>query len=289
MFKASRSERISDVGSIGKIEKVLGRKEKIMCKVYSVSNQKGGVSKTATCVNLGIGLARAGKKVCLIDADAQGSLTESLGLRQPDELDVTLGTVLGMVINEEDIPEGYGIIHHPEGVDLLPGNIELAGLEVSLVNVMSRETILRQYIEIIRDKYDYIIIDCTPSLGMLTINALACADAVIIPCSTSYLSAKGLEQLIMTISKIRKQLNRNLHIEGILLSMVDKRTNYAKDIITLITETYGEHINIFKEYIPFSVRAAEASAEGVSIFLHDPRGKVAKAYEGLTKEVLGND
>ena len=289
MFKASRSERISDVCSIGKIEAVLGRKEKIMCKVYSVSNQKGGVSKTATCVNLGIGLARAGKKVCLIEAYAQSSLTESLGFRQPDELDVTLGTVLGMVINEEDIPEDFGIIHHPEDVDLLPGNTELAGMEVSLLNVMSRETILRQYIESIRDRYDVIIIDCTPSLGMLTINALASADALIIPVLPAYLPAKGLEQLLMTISKVRRQLNRRLMIKGILLTMVDKRTNNAKEIISLIHETYGEHINIFRETIPFSVRAAEASAEGVSIYSHDPRGKVAKAYENLTKEVLGDD
>ena len=259
-----------------------------MCKVYSVSNQKGGVGKTSTCVNLGIGLARAGKKVCLIDADAQGSMTESLGYQHPDELEITLATILGMVINEEPIPEGYGIIHHQEGIDLLPGNIELAGMEVSLVNVMSRETILRQYVDSIRDRYDYIIIDCTPSLGMLTINALACADAVIIPCASAYLSAKGLEMLIMTIGKVRRQLNRSLRIEGILLSMVDKRTNYAREIISLITETYGEHIHIFEEYIPFSVRASEASAEGRSIYRHDPKGKVAKAFEELTREVLCN-
>ena len=270
-------------------KRFLDGKEKIMCKVYSVCNQKGGTAKTTSSVNLGIGLARTGKKVCLIDADAQGSMTASLGFRQPDELEDTLATILGKVINEEEIPEDFGVIHHPEGVDLIPGNIELAGMEVSLVNVMSRETILRQYIESIRDRYDVIIIDCTPSLGMLTINALASADALIIPVLPAYLPAKGLEQLLMTISKVRRQLNRRLMIKGILLTMVDKRTNNAKEIISLIHETYGEHINIFSETIPFSVRAAEASAEGVSIYSHDPRGKVAKAYENLTREVLGDD
>lgn len=271
------------------MKSVLGGKEKIMCKVYSVCNQKGGTAKTTTSVNLGIGLARAGKKVCLIDADAQGSMTASLGFRQPDELEVTLATILGKVINEEEIPEGFGIIHHPECVDLLPGNIELAGMEVSLVNVMSRETILRQYIDTIRESYDAIIIDCTPSLGMLTINALASSDALIIPVQPAFLSAKGLEQLLMTISKVRRQMNRDLRIEGILFSMVDTRTNNARDNISFIRETYGGHINIFKECIPYSVRAAEASEEGVSIYRHDPRGKVAKAYENLAREVLGNE
>ena len=159
-------------------------------------------------------------------------------------------------------------------------------MEVSLVNIMSRETILKQYIDKVRNQYDFIIIDCMPSLGMLTINALAAADSVIIPVQTQYLPAKGLEQLLQTISKVRRQINPKLKIDGVLLTMVDNRTNFAKDICSLIRQTYGNNINIFKTEIPYSIRAAEISAEGKSIFSHDPKGKVALAYKNLTKEVL---
>ena len=197
-----------------------------MCKVISVSNQKGGVGKTVTCVNLGIGLARAGKKVLMIDADPQGSLSISLGFDEPDKLEGTLATVLMKIINDEEFAQNANIFHHNEGIDILPGNIELSGLEISLNGVISRETILRQYVDSVRDSYDYIIIDCMPSLGLLTINALACADTVLIPVQASYLPVKGLQQLIKTIGRVKRQLNPKLEIEGILLTMVDNRTNY---------------------------------------------------------------
>lgn len=274
-----------------------------MCKVIAVSNQKGGVSKTTTCLNLGISLAKEGKKVLLIDSDPQGSLTESLGFHNPDELDNTLATAISELIKADDkLSRGCRnsddadictfqnyvppTMRHMEGVDLIPGNIELAGLEVSLVHMMSRETILRELLQEIREEYDYVFIDCSPSLGMLTINALVAADSVLIPVQAAYLPAKGLEQLLMTISKVHRQLNRNLRIEGILLSMVDMRTNFSKEIIELIEGTYGTNIRIFRTKIPFSVRAAEASAAGVSIFTHDPKGKVAEAYRNLMKEVI---
>jgi chromosome partitioning protein len=257
-----------------------------MCKIISVSNQKGGTGKTTTTVNLGIGLARAGKKVLLIDADPQGSMTASLGYIEPDDINITLATVMMAMINDEEIDSEEGILHHEEGVDLLPANIELSGLEVSLVNVMSRETLLKTYLETVRDRYDYILIDCMPSLGMLTINALVAADSVVIPVQAAYLPVKGLEQLIKTISKVKRQLNRKLEIEGILLTMVDFRTNYAKDISALVHATYGEKIGIFESVIPLSVKAAETSAEGISIYKHDGRGKVAKAYQEVTEEVL---
>lgn len=256
-----------------------------MCKVIAIVNQKGGVGKTTTCSNLGIGLTLLGKKVLLIDADSQGSLTASLGYQQPDELDTSLATIMGKIMTDDTICANEGIIHHDEGVDLIPGNIELSGMEVSLVNIMSRETILRQYIESIRKDYDYILIDCMPSLGMLTINALVAADSVIIPVQAQYLPVKGLEQLLKTIVKVRRQINSKLKIDGILLTMIDRRSNFTRDIISLIHETYDGKINIYENSIPLSVRAAETSAEGKSIYLHDPRGKVAKAYESLTLEV----
>ena len=257
-----------------------------MCKVITVSNQKGGTAKTTSCVNLGIGLASAGKKVLLIDTDPQGSLSISLGYPEPDEMENTLATLMMNIVNDEEFCLEDVLIHHEEGVDILPSNIELSAIEVSLVNVMSRELILRQLVDRVRDAYDFIIIDCMPSLGMMTINALACADAVLIPVQAAYLPVKGLQQLIKTISRVKRQLNPKLKIEGILLTMVDNRTNYAKDICSMVYEAYSSSIKVFKTEIPMSVRAAEISAEGSSIYKYDPKGKATYAYGELTKEVL---
>ena len=256
--------------------------------VMAVVNQKGGTGKTTTTENLGVGLAMEGKKVLVIDTDPQASLTISLGYPVPDELPTTLSDMMAKVMMEKPIEPGEGILHHPEGIDLMPSNIELSGLEVSLVNAMSRETILRQYLDTVKQNYDFILLDCMPSLGMLTVNALAAADTVLIPVQAQYLPAKGLEQLLQTINKVRRQINPKLKIEGILLTMVDTRTNYAKDISNLIHETYGSKLKVYKASIPRSVRAEEISAEGVSIYKHDPKGKVADAYRILTKEVLNN-
>ena len=231
-------------------------------------------------------MAREGKKVLLVDTDPQGSMTISLGNQQPDQLAPTIADLMTKVMNDIPIAPGEGILHHPEGIDLLPANIALAGTEVSLVNAMSRETILKQVLACNRQDYDCIIIDCMPSLGMLTINALAAADRVIIPVQAHYLSAKGLEQLLQTIAKVRRQMNPKLKIDGILMTMVDGRTNNAKEITALIRETYGGKIKVFEMAIPHSVRAAEASLTGKSIFEYDPGGKVAQAYRALTKEVL---
>lgn len=260
-----------------------------MCRVIAIANQKGGVGKTTTTGNLGIGLAREGKRVLLIDADAQGSLTASLGYTEPDRLETTLATIMGDLINDEEVEPTEGILHHNEGIDLMPGNIELSGLEVSLVNVMSREMVLRSYIDIVRDSYDYILIDCMPSLGIITINALTCADSILIPVQAAYLPVKGLQQLIKTIGKVKRRINPQLDIEGILLTMVDNRTNYARDISDMLQRAYGSRVRIFSNDIPMSVRAAEISAEGISIYKHDPKGKVAAAYISLTKEVLENE
>ncbi|MBP3263641.1 ParA family protein [Pseudobutyrivibrio sp.] len=256
--------------------------------VMALVNQKGGTGKTQSTENLGIGLAAEGKKVLLIDLDPQGSLTISLGYPRTDEIPVTVKDIMGKVLNEQRIEPGEGILHHKEGVDLLPANIELSGMELSLVNYMSREKVLKEYIDSVKTNYDYVLIDCMPSLGMLTVNALAAADQLVIPVQAQYLSAKGLEQLLQTVSKVRRQINPRLKIDGILLTMVDNRTNYAKDISNLIRETYGTKLKVYKTEIPHSVRAAEISAEGKSIYAHDPKGKVAEAYRELTKEVLKN-
>ena len=256
--------------------------------VIAVVNQKGGTAKTTTVENLGIGLAREGKRVLLVDTDPQGSLTISLGYPRPDELEITLFDLLNKTINEDSVSAGEGILHQAEGIDLIPANISLAGLEVALVNTMNRERILKQFLEPVKGNYDYVLLDCMPSLGMLTVNALAAADSALVPVQANYLSAKGLEQLLQTINKVKRQINPKLRIEGILLTMIDGRTNYGREISSLIRDTYGGHIKIFNSEIPRSVRAAEISAEGKSIFLHDPKGKVAEAYQNLTKEVMTN-
>ena len=256
------------------------------CKTIAVCNQKGGVGKTTTTVNLGVGLAMQGKKVLLIDADPQGDLTTCLGWRDSDSLSVTLTEKLQAIISEQEQNPFDGILHHKEKVDLVPSNLSLSSLEMTLVTAMSRERVLKDYLSLVKDKYDYVLIDCMPSLGMITVNALAAADSVIIPVQAQYLSAKGMEQLLQTVGKVRRQINPKLKIAGVLLTMVDQRTNYAREVGDLLRRTYGGKIRIFSTDIPHSVRAAETSAEGKSIYLHDPKGKVAQAYAQLTKEVI---
>ena len=256
--------------------------------VIACINQKGGTGKSATSENLGIGLANEGKKVLLIDLDPQGSLTISLGYPQPDEIATTVTDIMNKIVTEKPISEGEGILHNPEGVDLLPANIELSGMEVGLVNTISRETVLREYIQSVRKNYDYVFIDCSPSLGMLTINAMAAADSLIIPLQPQYLSAKGLEQLLGTVRRVKRQINPKLRIEGILLTMVDSRTKDAREIADLVREAYGKSIKVFATEIPRSVRMSETSKAGKSIFAYDGKCKAAEAYRNLTREVLDN-
>ena len=257
------------------------------CKILTASNEKGGVGKSITVASLSVGLARLGKKVLAIDADPQGSLTVSLGNQQPDSLPVTLASVMMNIIEEIEFEPSMGIIHHEEGIDLMPANISLVNTELALVPAMGREMILKRYVDMVKPMYDYIIIDSSPSIGLLTINTLAASNGIIIPVVPKFLDAKGLELLLKTVTKIRKQINPGLEIEGILLTMVDRRANFTKDIIAMIEKAYGANLHIFKEAIPLSIRAAEASATGKSIFSHDPRGRVAAAYDALARGVMG--
>ena len=251
----------------------------------ALSNQKGGVGKTTTAVNLGVCLSKQGKKVLLVDADAQANLTMSLGYPRPDDLPISLATIMQDIIDDKPFDVKKGILHHSEGVDLLPSNIELSGLEVRLINAISRERVLTTCINEVKKNYDYVLIDCMPSLGMLTINALAAADSVVIPTQPHYLSAKGLELLLRSVSKVRRQINPHLRIDGILMTMVMPRTNISKEVTALVRSAYGQNIKVFDAQIPHSIRAVEATAEGKSIFAYDKGGKVAAAYEQFGKEV----
>ena len=258
------------------------------CRVIAITNQKGGVGKTTTTVNLGVGLAKQGKRVLLIDADPQGSLTISLGERNPDQLSETLSDVMECIINDKSLPENFGLLRSSEGVDLMPANIELSGTEVGLFNVMSREYVLKSYIDSVSKNYDYILIDCMPSLGMMTINALAAADRVIIPSQPSFLSTKGLNQLMHSVAKVKRQINPRLNIDGILLTMVDNRTNNAKAISTALRAAVSDRVRVFDTQIPFSVRAAESAQEGQSIFAYDRKKDIDLDLTGFA-ELFMND
>lgn len=257
-----------------------------MGRVIAIANQKGGVGKTEVAGNLGVGIALSGKRVLVIDADPQGNLTSSLGIDNVDELENTLAAFIEREINENQIsPEEY-ILHNEEGVDIMPCNIKLAGMDYMIMNAFSREHLLEAFVSQVRESYDYIMIDCSPSLNLVTVNVLTAADSVIIPVEASYLSMTGLQQLLTTIGSTKRKLNKKLEIEGIVINKVNTRTNHERDIIDKLREAYGSQIKVFDVMIPESVRAKECTAFGVSIYKHDPKGKVAKAFKELTKEVL---
>lgn len=258
------------------------------CKTIAICNQKGGVGKTTSTVNLGIGLAMQGKKVLLVDADPQGDLTTCLGWSDTDNLNNTLSDKMMEVVQGKENNPFNGILHHKEGVDLMPSSSDLFDFEIGLVTAMNREVILKNYLSEVKGKYDYILIDCSPSLGMMTLNSLSAADSVIIPVQAHYLPAKCMTQLLRTVNKVKRYINPDLKIDGILLTIVDNRTNLAKSTVDALRENFGSHIRIFKSQIPMAVKAAEVASKGKSIYAYEPNSTVSKAYTEFTKEVLAD-
>ena len=258
------------------------------CKVIAIANQKGGVGKTTTTFNLGVALKNQGKRVLVVDANPQGDLTTYMGYNE-SELKTTLAQLMESVIYDSQLDTKQAILNNAEGIDLIPSDLDLSATEAMLVNAMSREVTLRTILNNVKKDYDYVLIDCMPSLGMLTINALSCSDKVVIPVQDHFLAAKGMGHLLKTVSRVKRTINPNLEVGGILLTLVNKRTNLSKETIQDLKETYGRAIKLYDTQIPLAVKTAESTSRGKSIFKYDKNGKVATAYEDFAKEVLEDD
>ena len=256
------------------------------CRVIAITNQKGGVGKTTTTFNLGVALAKQGKRVLIVDVDPQSNLTTYAGWYNENKLKYTLSDLMEQSMNDEEIKTNESILHHKENIDLIPSSLNLSALETSLAYAMSRESTLRNCLSVVKKDYDYILLDCQPSLGMLTINALASADSVIIPVQSQYFATRGMTDLFKIIGKVRRQINPQLKIDGALLTLVDRRTNLSKEIEKQIRENYGSILKLYNTQIPLAVKTAESTSQGQSIFSYDKNGTVAEAYSSFAKEVL---
>ena len=257
-----------------------------MCKVIAVSCSKGGVGKTTSAVNIGIGLVYSGKKVLLLDVDGQGDLSKSLGVENPESLDYTIARAMVAVANGEEADPREGIMTHMEGVDFLPANSKLSVLDKDLGSIPGSDTVLKDLVDCLKPDYDYIILDSKPAHVALSVNVLAASDYVLIPVLSEYLPCTDIEQTVLNVRLIQRRLNRDLKIGGIFFTMVDDRTLLSREVEKQIKEAYIGNVKIFDTKIPRSVRVAESSALGESIYRHDPHGKAAEAYKALTKEVL---
>lgn len=256
-------------------------------KVIAIAAQKGGVGKTATTINLGVALAQMGYKVLLIDCDNHPSLSIRMGIQQPDTLEDTLASILTKTIEGQAVLASDGIIHHEEGVDFVPSSTRLANVEMALATADCRERYLAEYIEIVRGSYDYVLLDCLPSIGLIAINALTAADEVLLVTKADFDSAKGMENLLVSIKRVQRKLNPSLAISGALITMVDLRTRDANETIDMLKAAYGAHLRFFDIMISASVKAREAGKYGISIHKHAPDNSVALAYADLAKEVSG--
>ena len=253
-------------------------------KVISVANQKGGVGKSTSVYCIGAGLALDGKKVLLIDVDPQGDLTKMLGLRKPHDLPRALGDVMSDVVSGKEVAEHTEIMHHHEGFDFVPGNRALSAVETGLVNVMSRETVLRQYVDSVKSDYDYVLLDCRPSLGMLLINALAASDYVLIPVQADYLAAEDMTELVGTVQQIKRQINPKLKIGGVFLTMANE-TNFRRDTVRAVKENFGKHLPVLQTVIPATVRLAEVSTADKSI-RWDTTKSLAMEFPPIKKDAV---
>lgn len=257
------------------------------CRTIAVANQKGGTGKTATTLSLGIALARLGRRVLLVDTDPQGDLTKSLGWKDPDSLEVTLANHLAAAIEGKGLEPRQGILSHEEGIDLMPANIELAGMEMPILMAMSREQLVNMWVSPLKADYDFIVFDCAPTLGIIPVNVFVASDSVLVPVSAEYLPASAMTGLLKTVGRVRRQINPALEVEGILVTLSDSRNNLAREVEQTIRERYGSTYRVFEAVIPRAVAAAEAPSVGASIFAYDGRGKVAGAFERLAGEVVG--
>lgn len=257
-----------------------------MSEIICIANQKGGVGKTMTAVSMSSCLAMHGKSVLLVDFDHQGHATKGYGYLDRSKYPLSITDALQAVINGADIDSNKLILHTEEGVDIVPANISLAGIAPTLDNVMCRETVLKRMIDKIKNQYDYVLIDTNPTLGNLQINALTASDSVIIPVQSEPYAVDGMGDLLKSISQTKRNLNSNLTVKGILITMTDYRTNLSKKIARDVRDCFGSHIKVFNQTIPRCIAAAESTGVGQSIFVYDPKGAATKAYESLVKEVF---